>query len=144
MKIYFALAIVLLSLLVAFIGIWFWWDYLPGTLYRDRMGFQHGTGVTRYYYDTGELMSEEWIRAGVPVQSRWYRPDGSIVATSIYDRKTGGIGYYLRQDGSIRMKVHYAFDPKERMYFADGEAIRYDEQGAPIETIQYRHGQPEK
>jgi antitoxin component YwqK of YwqJK toxin-antitoxin module len=119
-----------------------WRDYIPGTFYRDQRGFPHGTGTERFFYRSGAVMEETWNVAGVPRQTTWYRPDGSVVASSKFSMETGGVGYYLREDGSIRMKVHYIFRPSDRLFIADGEATHYDEQGQVVKVVQYRDGTP--
>ena len=95
------------------------WEYVPGTYQVDGDGFPHGTGKAEHYYDSGALQSEEWYRAGILTAATWYRPDGTEIATSHFDKEIGGVGYYLREDGSIRCKMQCRYSPSDRMYFAE-------------------------
>lgn len=136
-------SLLLLVLFVCFaLGLWRGWEYLPGTLYFDNHGFPHGTGMRQLFYDSGALMKEEWIRAGLPVRGKWYRPDGSVVAESTFDRRAGGVDYYLRQDGSVRVKMNCVFDRRDGMYMAHGPSTFFAPDGTVEKVVEYRHGQP--
>ncbi len=82
-------------------------DGLPphgrGTFARDENGFPSGTGWQAYLYPTGQVKLREAYVEGVLQRSIWYRPDGSIVATTDWQRGSG-TGYELRDDGSILWK----------------------------------------
>ena len=118
------------------------WEYIPGTLCRSDNGFPHGTGKREYYYDSGALMTEEWYRAGLITRITWYRPDGTRIATSVFDKETGGVGLYLRQDGSIKSQMRFRYSPSDKMYFADGVAIDYASDGSVEKSVEYRDGAP--
>src|SRR5579872_5926151 len=80
--------------------------YMPGPIRRDANGFTHGMGWRRYHYDAGSLMLEEHYVAGGLELSRWFRPDGTLIAETHWHHGDG-IGYYLRQDGTIRVKMEF-------------------------------------
>jgi hypothetical protein len=108
--------------------------YMPGTIRRDRSGFMHGTGKWLYRYDSGPVMLEEHYLAGRLRFSKWFRPDGSLVAETRW-RDGNGVGYYLRQDGTVRTKMEYR---DER---AHGQAIHYKEGGLTVDhRDEYRDG----
>jgi hypothetical protein len=110
--------------------------YIPGTLFTDKNGFLHGTGWKRFYYESGPLMLEEHYRNGMVRLSRWYRPDGSQIAETRWDHGNG-VGYYLRQDGTIRTKMEY------RDGFVNGPATYYREDGIIVERrVEFQDGQP--
>jgi len=73
-------------------------------------------------------MLEEHYTAGHLKLSRWFRPDGSLVGETRW-QNGNGVGYYLRQDGTIRVKMEYR---NER---ADGPAIYYKEDGVTVDHI---------
>lgn len=137
----------LIVLLVSLaLGVFLNWERIPGTFYRDANGFPHGTGTATYNYDSGELMIRELYYCGLIYRSTWYRPDGTEIAIEEYDKHSGGVGYYLRQDGSIRSKYSYAYSPTDDTYFAHGEVTEYNVDGSVKSTAQYINGsevQPE-
>ncbi|MCH8805725.1 MAG: hypothetical protein IH986_06525 [Planctomycetes bacterium] len=98
----------LLSLtgIIALLLMWSASGYMPGTLYFDTEGESHGTGTRGYFYESGELKLEDRYIAGQLVEETWYKPDGSIVAIEQF-RDESGVGYYLREDGSVRVKMTY-------------------------------------
>ena len=106
---------------------------MPGTYHRDEHGFAHGTGWAYYYYDTGDLMLEEKYVAGKGRYSRWFRPDGSVVAETNWEGESG-VGYYLRQDGSIRAKMQYVNG------LAHGTAAYFEKDGSVISEASFREG----
>ena len=118
------------------------WEYIPGTLCRDAHGFPHGTGKTEYYYDSGALMKEEWYCAGVETKATWYRPDGTHIATSVFDKETGGVGFFLRQDGSVRRQMRCRYSPSEKLYIAHGTATDFAPDGSVEKSVEYRDGAP--
>lgn len=122
------------------LGVWLNRDMIPGTLYHDGNGFPHGTGMETYTYDTGQLMLKEWYRRGVIYQATWYRPDGTEIATEKYDKKTGGVGYYLRQDGTISCKYTCSYRPSDRLYVADGDATFYRVDGTVEKVVKFANG----
>lgn len=111
------------------------WEHIPGTLRQDRNGFPHGTGTMRFYYDSGALMLVERFKAGIAVEHTWYKPDGSVVASTKTPNGTG-VGYYLRQDGSIRMKMEYVDG------LAHGPPVYYDRDGSVHRRVIYKNGSP--
>ena len=107
-----------------------YWDAIPGTFHKTPNGFPRGTGSAEYRYDDGSLMLREWFYRGLPYQSTWFTPGGAEVATESFTKQTGGVGYYLRQDGTIRSKHTYEYDADEKMYFSIG-VVYYDKSGQP-------------
>lgn len=132
-----------MSLTAALLAGWLARDYLPGTIRRTPNGFPRGTGAERYYYPNGALKVEEYYRNGLLVSATWYRPDGSRVASSEFDVQRGGDGYYLRDDGTIKKKVHYKYhaDQDGPIYVADGPATDYRPDGTVERRLVYRDGQ---
>ena len=132
--------IVVMTFLCAAFCVWSTWEYLPGTYFVDSNGRTHGTGKELYFYDSGDLRLIEWYRAGVMTKQRYYRPDGTVIATSVFDKQRGGVGYVLRQDGTIRIKVPYQFSHNDMEYLAHGKSISYAPDGTIIKTVEYRNG----
>ena len=62
--------------------------YMPGTIHQDANGFMHGTGQWLYRYDAGTVMLEEHYLAGRLRVSRWFRPGGSLVAETRWQRRS--------------------------------------------------------
>lgn len=122
------------------LGVWLNRDLIPGTLYRDENGFSHGTGTATYNYDNGQLMLKEWYLRGLIYRATWYRPDGTEIATEEYDKTTGGVGYYLRQDGTIRSKYTYSYSASDHLYVADGDAILYRADGSVEKVVRFADG----
>ncbi len=118
----------LAALLIAFFN----WDALPGTYYKDEDGFPKGTGQAEYHYDSGELMIREWYFRGLIYRATWFTPDGQEIATETYDKKSGGVGYYLRQDGTIRSKYTYEYVPELNVYGNATFPLYYDKNGIPV------------
>ncbi|MHC4618081.1 MAG: toxin-antitoxin system YwqK family antitoxin [Planctomycetota bacterium] len=106
---------------------------MPGTLYFDEEGFPHGTGSREYFYESGVLKLKERYINGRLYRSVWFRPDGKVVATTNWKDETG-VGYYLREDGSIRVKMHYVNG------FAHGQATYYREDGLVERYAEFRNG----
>ena len=95
----------------------------------------HGTGWWSYHYDAGPLMLEEKYLAGKLRLSRWFRPDGSLVAETRWGHGDG-VGYYLRQDGTIRVKMEH------HNGMAHGQAVYCKEDGVTVDHLAgYRDGQ---
>ena len=85
-------------------------------------------------------MLKEWYRGGLIYRAAWYHPDGIEVATTEYDKKTGGVGYYLRQDGSIKSKHTYAYSPIDHGYLADAQATFFGVDGTVEKIVKYENG----
>lgn len=109
-----------------------YWDAIPGTFYKDSRGFPHGTGQAEYFYDAGPLMLREHYYRGLVYEITWYKPDGSEIATETFHKETGGTGYYLRQDGTVKSKHVYHYSHEDRGYFGDGSPTIYDQLGNPV------------
>lgn len=124
--------IVLVTLVAFAIAAYSYWDAIPGTYHKNENGFPRGTGVAEYHYDDGSLMIREWYFRGLIYRSTWFTPDGRELATETYDKATGGVGYYLRQDGTIRSKYTYEYMPDVNMYGNAGKPVYYDASGKPV------------
>jgi len=126
---------VVVTVIALLLGLWLNWDAIPGTFYKTPNGIPRGTGTTEYKYDDGSLMLREWYYRGLPYKSTWFKPDGSELATELFDKKSGGIGYYLRQNGTIKSKHAYEYEYDHDfgfgMYYSVG-ATYYDKQGNPV------------
>lgn len=120
------------------------WEFIPGTYHTASNGWPRGTGRATYYYECGALKLEEWYRAGILTKASWYRPDGTEIATSRFDKESGGVGYYLREDGSIKSKLRYEFSPSDRMYVAEGTATHFAPDGSVEESVEYENGAREE
>ncbi|MCG7755012.1 hypothetical protein, partial [Flavihumibacter cheonanensis] len=57
-----------------------------------------------------------------------------------FNEATGGVGYYLRQDGTIESKYTYSYSPSERTYVADGDATFYRPDGTVEKIVRFRNG----
>lgn len=101
----------------------------------DGQGVPHGTGQKIYKYKSGATKARDEYVDGKLVRSRWFRPDGTLVQETKWVDGTGE-GIYLREDGSIRIRMQYANG------VAEGEAKEYDEAGNVTKVMQYRGGQP--
>jgi len=128
-------AAVSIALVVMGFGLLAWYlsGYMPGTFSRDKNGVPYGTGWTYYYYESGELMLEEKFVAGKGQYSRWFRPDGSVVAETNWVDESG-VGYYLHEDGSIRARMLYVNG------LAHGTAVYFDTDGSVIREVMFHEG----
>ncbi|QDS95117.1 hypothetical protein FF011L_39040 [Roseimaritima multifibrata] len=109
-----------------------YWDALPGTYHKNEHGFPQGTGQAEYHYDNGALMMREWYFRGLVYRTTWFMPDGREIATETYDKRNGGVGYYLRQDGTIRSKYTYEYMPDLNVYGNAEFPLYYDKSGTPV------------
>lgn len=133
-----SLTTLLILLVVVSLGVggWFVWPYFPGTLYRDSQGRAHGTGSIDYSYKDGSLKLREWYRAGKLLRSVWYRPDGATIQETIW-RDESGEGIYVREDGSIKIRMNYVHG------IAEGTATYYREDGSIERTEEHGRDQRE-
>ena len=106
-----------------------------GSFSRDEFGIPEGTGWQAYLYPSGQVKRREAFVEGVLQRTIWYRPDGSVVATTNWN-KGSGIGYELRDDGSIKTKTEYVRG------LADGEVVSYRPDGSVEKTQLFVHGEP--
>ena len=115
-------------------GVWYVWTQTAGReLYFDEQGVAHGSGVTETRYRSGALMAEERYERGRLARSTWYRPDGSLVARTDWKNGTG-LGYYLREDGSVRARMQYVDG------VAHGQAVYYTPEGHVERFAEFRDG----
>lgn len=129
----FSLKAIFALLFATSIYAWYASGHMPGTLYFDDSGFAHGSGRKAYYYTTGALKLEEFYTAGQLQKSRWYRPDGALLHETKWIAGSG-IGYNLREDGTIKAKIEFVNG------LAHGDAIYYDELGKIERVAKYREG----
>lgn len=112
------------------------WIYhsIPGTLVFDsKTGFR-GTGTHTSRYPDGSVSLAEDFRRGKLLRSVWFKPDGSVVAAT--DWKDGaGVGYYLRNDGTIKIRMTYANG------IAHGPVTYFNPDGSIAGEAEFRDGQ---
>ena len=123
---------VVVTLVALILCLCIYWDAIPGTFYTDNNGFTHGTGQWEHFYDDGSLMIREHYFRGLIFESTWFKPDGTELATETYDKTSGGVGYYLRQDGSIKSKYTYEYSPADNLYIGAGQPVYYDRNSVPV------------
>jgi hypothetical protein len=109
------------------------WDYIPGTLRLDPSRGYLGSGWAYYHYPSGRVKLREWHFGSELIESTWFRPDGTTFAHTEWDSGMG-VGYYLRDDGSVRTKMTYVEG------VAHGPAEEYDEKGRLVAVKWYEHG----
>lgn len=123
-----------LKLLFAFVAITsisaaltcYWLGYLPGTLRTNVNGFRieaWGTGVLNNYYVSGAIQSRHWFRAGRHLKSEWYRPDGTVLATTSIQKGEPAKFFSLREDGTVSDEFFLLDGVPE------GRWLHYDETG---------------
>lgn len=99
----------------------------------DAQGYPHGTGERTYRYQAGPPRLKEDYVDGKLTRSRWLKPDGSLIQETVWKDGTGE-GIYLREDGSIRLSMHYVNG------VAEGDATSYDPAGSVAKVETYSHG----
>lgn len=112
-----------------------WTSGCDRSLTFDKQGVAHGTGERSYHYKTGATKLQEEYVDGMLVRSRWFKPDGAFVQETKWVDGTGE-GIYLREDGSIRIRMPYVNG------VAEGVATHYDEAGNVTKQVVYRQGVP--
>jgi antitoxin component YwqK of YwqJK toxin-antitoxin module len=113
----------------------------PGSLYFDSSGRPQGTGLKKYYYESGALMIDEYYSVGEMTRSVWYNPNGSVVADVLVPEKTEPfVGYYLNQNGTFRKKMTYRYRSSDDSWIADGPCECFDEEGNPTSVEYYDQG----
>jgi antitoxin component YwqK of YwqJK toxin-antitoxin module len=100
----------------------------------DARGVAHGTGERVYNYKSGVPQLRDEYVDGKLVRSRWFKPDGTLIQETKWVDGAGE-GIYLREDGSIRVRMQYVNG------LAEGETKEYDEAGNVTKVVQYRGGQ---
>jgi antitoxin component YwqK of YwqJK toxin-antitoxin module len=109
------------------------WDAIPGTLYRDRDGNAHGSGVKTYPYRSGAIQLREEYFRGKLVRSEWFKPDGTSIHVTEWQNEAGE-GIYLREDGTIRIRQTYTNG------LAHGQTIYYAEDGSVLGEAEFHEG----
>lgn len=128
-------------LVVLTIGcLWLGWLILASRpLYVDAHGQVHGTGLKRYFYRNGAVKLEEQYKMGDLLLSRWFRPDGKVIATTHW-KNGDGLMIGLDEEGQIKARIpiragkaegwgdYYGVDGKveKRVKFAGG--VKIDEE----------------
>lgn len=92
-------------------------------------------GERTYTYSSGEPKLIEDYVDGELVKSRWYSPAGTLVYETRWNRGSG-TGIYLREDGSLHVRMEY------KNGLAHGPAVYYDEEGRITRIVEFRDGQP--
>lgn len=131
------LVVIVVFLLLAVGVAWYRSGYMPMSLRFDSDGIAHGTGTAQYSYQSGALKLEDRYVAGQIVEATWYRPDGSIIANEHFQDGCG-TGYYLREDGSIRVKMTYVKG------IAEGPATYYTVDGEIDRVVKFVNGQEQR
>ena len=85
----------------------------------DAQGYPHARGERIYKYHAGPPQLKEDYVDGKLTRSRWFKPDGSLLQETVWKDGTGE-AIYLREDGSIRLRMH------DVNGVAEGEAMTYD------------------
>ncbi len=116
------------------LALWALSGQMPGTLYFDQSGAPHGTGTQRAFYGSGKLKLEDRFFAGELVEETWYKPDGTVLANEKFVSGCG-VGYYLRDDGSIRVKMTYVDG------ISEGTATYFSTNGEVTHTAEFVRGQ---
>jgi antitoxin component YwqK of YwqJK toxin-antitoxin module len=80
-------------------------------------------------------MLREHYTDGRCVLSHWYTPGGQLIQETHWINGTGE-GIYLRQDGTVRIRMSYVNE------LAEGPAVYYDENGNVVKRVVFRDGQP--
>jgi antitoxin component YwqK of YwqJK toxin-antitoxin module len=105
-----------------------------GPLYFDAQGKAHGTGAVEYRYQNRAVKLSDQIVDGKLVRSEWFKPDGtSIMVTNWVDGS--GEGIYVREDGSVRVKMTYVHE------IAEGPATYYAPDGRVLGEAVFKGGQ---
>ncbi|NOX58637.1 MAG: hypothetical protein GXP29_07235 [Planctomycetes bacterium] len=122
------------ALTIVVVVFWALSGTMPGTLYFDSSGMAHGTGTRTYFYSSGGIKLEDRFIAGKLVEETWYKPDGSVLANEKFINGDG-VGFYLRDDGSIRVKMTYVNG------IAEGPATYFSTNGDVSQTVMFVGGQ---
>ena len=137
--------LMLLVLLAAIIcAVVLYWDYIPGTVHLDKFKTPRGTGWLTRNFSAGGPMEKAYYRAGELIEKIWYKPDGSIAATSTFHRDGINVSYEFRQDGSLEamFQCKYFYEEGLHKYYSDGLSIQFKPDGSISRTEQYRNGVP--
>lgn len=130
----------LLTLFVVLLGTaWLYIrGYAPGSIRQQPNGEYFGTGEVVYRYANGAVKVSDRYLAGKLQRSIWHRPDGSMIAETRWGPGEN-VGYYLRDDGTIRVKMRY------RGEVAHGKALYFKEDGVTVDREQeFREGKEVK
>ena len=116
---------------------WYKSGYMPGTLRTDpRSKLKQGTGAELQTYDSGNVKATHSYLAGHLRTSTWYRPDGSVVATTRWSHEQPGTSYFLREDGSIYATMEC------NNGVANGTAVFFDKRETILVQTEYCNGVP--
>ena len=130
-------ALIIAGSIVAFcVAAYFMVPRIPGTL-RIRNGVAWGTGTITYYYKRPPKPVQliERYSAGTFSRSEWYDLDDNLVWAVDWDNGTGW-GAYMRQDGTIKMRVFY-----EKGLNSSGKKIYFDPSGNKVSKDRYDEGE---
>ena len=100
----------------------------------DAEGKAHGTGDVTYKYESRAPMLVSHIVRGKQVRSEWFKPDGSSILVTEW-KDGSGVGLYVRQDGSIRVRMMYVHE------VAEGPATYYAADGSVLGEAVFKNGQ---
>lgn len=110
---------------------------IPGTLRIQRDGKAWGTGTRVYYYKRPPKPVQliEYYHAGTFKRSEWFDPKGNLV-WSVDWNNGDGWGVYMRQDGTIKVKVLY-----EDGVNSSGTKVYFDPSGTEVSKEQFDEGE---
>ncbi len=109
---------------------------IPGTL-RIQGGKAWGTGTRTYYYKRPPKPVQliEYYHAGTFKRSEWFDLKGNLV-WSVDWSDGDGWGVYMRQDGTIKVKVLY-----EKGVNSSGTKVFFDPSGNEVSKEQFDEGE---
>ncbi len=126
------------SIVTVIVAAYFIVPRIPGTL-RIQGGKAWGTGTRTYYYKRPPKPVQliEYYHAGTLTRSEWFDLQGKLVWS--LDWKDGdGWGVYMRQDGTIRIKVLYDNGVNDN---SPGTKIYLDPSGNEVSKEQFDEGE---
>jgi antitoxin component YwqK of YwqJK toxin-antitoxin module len=103
-------------------------------LYQDETGVFHGTGSKIYAYDSGATMRVDQYASGKLAKSTWYKPDGEVIAETIWGDEEKGFDYRLNEKGMVISKAQVLGN----LYH--GNCWHYDEHGTVTKVVKYVEG----
>jgi hypothetical protein len=118
----FRAIIAVLFVLTAVAGVLFALGYMPGTITRLENGKMHGTGTWVHHYESGDVMLQEEYLAGKLRFSRWFRPDGHLIAETKW-RRGRGTNYVLRENGTIAQKLELRGGRVQRVTYFEKDGV---------------------
>jgi hypothetical protein len=107
-------------------------------LYQDQYGEFHGTGSRVYAYDSGTPMRVDVYASGRLTKSTWLKPNGDLIAETLWDKDGNGLDYFLNEQGHVTSKAEVVANTYH------GKRWYYDEHGNVMRIVNYVDGVPEE